>query len=113
MQKRWVWWVIGSFVTLLVTAGIVVGFFIDEPLRRYMERNLNNQLQGYTVRITALDFHVLGFSLDLENTLISQNAHPDSPVARFPLLSASVQWRELLSLRLVADFLIDHPTIDE
>jgi len=100
----------GSLVTLLVIIGIV-GFFIDEPLRRYMERNLNEKLQGYTVRLEGLDFHVFGFSLDLEDMVIVQKAHPDPPVARLPFLSASVQWRELLSLRLVADFLIDHPTV--
>jgi len=76
-----------------------------------MEANINDRLQGYSVRIERLDFHPIGLSLDLENFTIYQNAHPEPPVAHFPNLSASVQWKALLHGKLVADFELDDPTL--
>ncbi len=110
MQKRW----IGLAVLLAVPtlAVIAVRFFVDEPLRRTIERNMNQQLQGYTVRIRAVHFHPLDFSLDLIDSTVLQDAHPDPPVAHLPLLRASVHWRALLHRRLVADFLIDRPRLN-
>jgi hypothetical protein len=32
--------------------------------------------------VGALDFHPLGFALDLEEVVIAQNAHPDPPVGK-------------------------------
>lgn len=96
---------------ILVLLVLVLSFFVDEPLRKRMEANLNNRLKGYTVRIERLDFHPIGFSLDLENSTIFQNDHPDPPVAFIPNLSASVEWQGLLFGRLVADFQIDRPKI--
>ncbi len=75
-----------------------------------MERRLNSALRGYTVRIGALHFHPLDFSLDLEASTLFQDDDPRSPIAHIPKLTASVQWRALLAARLVADFEIDRPT---
>jgi Domain of Unknown Function (DUF748) len=103
-------WSAGIIAALLLVA-VVAAFFIDEPLRRRMESNLNNTLKGYTVRLGKLDFHPIGLSLDLEDATISQNEHPDPPVAHIPNLTASVQWRALLHGRVVAEFAIDNPRI--
>jgi uncharacterized protein involved in outer membrane biogenesis len=53
-------------VALLAVAAIVVSFFIDEPLRRYIEQQINAQLQSYTVRIGVLDCHSFSLSVDLK-----------------------------------------------
>ncbi|MBI2203520.1 MAG: hypothetical protein HYU41_06690 [Candidatus Rokubacteria bacterium] len=95
----------------LVVLAFVAAFFIDEPLRRSMEREVNNRLQGYTAKIAGLDFHPIGFSLDLESVTLHQDAHPDPPVATFPNITASVQWRALLRGALVADFRFDRPKL--
>lgn len=106
------WWVLaaGALVVLLVAAA-VAAFLLDEPLRGYLERQANANLDGYTVAIGALDFHPLGFSIDFEDLVVSQDAHPDPPVVRIPRLTASVQWRELLRARLVADFALERPAV--
>ena len=62
MRRWWIWG--AGAVALVVVAAVVASFFVDEPLRRSLERQLNARLQGYTVRIGALDFHPLGFSID-------------------------------------------------
>jgi hypothetical protein len=98
---------------LSVVAVTLVGLdhFLDEPLRRQTERRLNERLRGYTVTLRALDFHVVGGSLDLRDLTVVQNLNPDPPVARIPRLSASIQWRELVGGTVVADFLIDRPVL--
>jgi hypothetical protein len=111
MRQHPRWTVATAAAVSLVLLAYVVATFIDEPLRRRIERDLNAQLVGYQVRIERLDFHPLGFSWDLENSTIVQIARPDPPVASLPELSASVQWRALLSGRLVADFIFKRPKL--
>jgi Domain of Unknown Function (DUF748) len=109
-MRRWWIWLVGAAV-LLVGAAIVVSFFLDEPLRRSIERQMNARLQGYTVHIGALDLHPLRFSVDLQDVAIAQEAHPDPPIIRIPKLHASVQWRALLRARVVADVQVERPAI--
>ncbi|MGH7772793.1 MAG: DUF748 domain-containing protein, partial [Candidatus Binatia bacterium] len=109
MRRRLIWLAaIGTVFIALIT--VFVRFFVDEPLRQTIEGNVNKRLEGYTVRVRTLKFHPLGFSLDLIDSYVIQNAHPDPPVAHLPKLTAGVHWRALLNGRLVADFLIDRPT---
>src|SRR5687768_218145 len=103
MRRLWIW-LVGA-VAFLIVAAVAASFFIDEPLRRYVERQMNARLQGYTVRIGALDVHPLSFSVDVTDVSLTQDAHPDPPVVRIPALSAGVQWRALLSGTIVADAL--------
>jgi Domain of Unknown Function (DUF748) len=109
-MRRWWMWVAGA-VALVAVAAVVASFFIDEPLRRYLERQMNARLQGYTMHLGALDVHPFGFSVELEDVSITQDAHPDPPVARVPQLSASVQWRALLRARVVADVQVERPAL--
>jgi hypothetical protein len=95
----------------LVLLVIVASLLVDEPMRRAMEKNINQTLTGYTAAIRDLDFSLLGFSVTLHDVSISQDAHPRPPVAFIPRLKASVQWSELLKLKLVSDFKFDQPQI--
>jgi uncharacterized protein DUF748 len=106
------WLVAGSaLVVLLLVASVVALFFIDEPLRRYTEAKMNASLKGYTVTIGRLHFSPVNFSLDLRDTVVVQNQHPDPPVAKIDRLYASVHWRALLAGKVVGDILIDHPIV--
>jgi hypothetical protein len=110
-MRRQVFWIgltlgAGILTTLLV---VYVRSYVDEPLRRIVERNVNRSLTGYTVRVGALKLHPFSLSLDLVDSQIFQDAHPDPPVAHLPRLHAGVHWRALLNGRLVGDFLIDRP----
>lgn len=90
---------------------VIASFFVNEPMRRAMEKNINQRLTGYTAHIQDLDFNIFGFSVVLHNVTVSQNAYPNPPVALIPRLKASVQWSELLKLKLVSDFKFDQPQI--
>ncbi len=108
--RKALYWLAGAFLFLLLLI-VAASFLADEPLRKKMEADLNQRLKGYSVRVGRLDFHPIGLSLELERSVIYQNAHPDPPVAEIPYLSASIHWRALLSGRLVADFEIDKPKV--
>ncbi|HEY3304311.1 MAG TPA: DUF748 domain-containing protein [Candidatus Binatia bacterium] len=104
-------WTAALLGILILAVVVFVRFFLDEHLRQTIEQNVNSSLTGYTVRIDKLRFHPIGFSLELIDTTILQDAHPEPPVAHVPVLSASVHWRALLHGRLVSDFVIDRPKL--
>lgn len=106
-RSRWVLGGIALFVGLIVVAS----FSVDEPLRRYVERQMNERLEGYTARIDRLSFHPVGGSLTLYNLVIVQDAHPDPPVLHVESFDASVQWKALFFGRVVADFLVERPKV--
>lgn len=89
----------------------LLSFGLDEPIRRHIEQQMNASLVGYTAHIRALRYHPFNFAITLKDTSIVQDKHPEPPVADFPRLDASVHWRALLRLRLVADFRFDQPKI--
>ena len=108
-RRRWKWLVIPVAVVAVLV--IALDHFLDEPLRRQMERRLNAALEGYTVTLRGLDFHLIGGSVDLLDLVVVQELNPEPPVARIPKLSASIQWRELLRGTVVADFMVDRPEL--
>ncbi len=100
-----------------ITAALVIvlygaSYIFDEPLRSAMEKKLNNDLKGYTVRLPGLHVQPIGLSLTLKGLSISQKAHPDIPVVSFPVIKASVHWRTALSGKLVAEFMLDKPKVN-
>lgn len=104
-------WGVGIPVGLALVL-FVASFFLDEPLRRKMEKNINRDLKGYTVRLPKLHLQLLNLSLTLKEMTVLQEAHPDPPVVYFPVLRASIHWREIFSGKLVAEFRLDRPKIN-
>jgi hypothetical protein len=107
---KWLNIVLGVLAVLVLTV-IVASYAVDEPLRRTIERRMNERMKGYTARVAKLDFHPIGFSLDLRDVVLIQNANPDPPVMRIPRLQASVQWKEIIFGRVVADFRFVRPIL--
>jgi Domain of Unknown Function (DUF748) len=109
-RMRRTWWIGGALV-LVVALVYVVGVAIDEPMRRRMERDMNRQLKGYTVRIRALDLQPLDLGVELDDVIIIQQKHPEPPVAHLARVRAGVQWGALLHGRVVADLRVDRPRV--
>ena len=110
MRRTWWIWLMGSIAVLVIVA-FGLGVFINEPLRHYVERQLNTHLQGYTVHVGKLDLHPLRFSVELFDVSIIQDANPDPAIVYVPRLSSSVQWRALLSAHVVSDIVVERPKI--
>ncbi|HEU5264262.1 MAG TPA: hypothetical protein VFU34_06465, partial [Gaiellaceae bacterium] len=98
-------------VLVLLAAGLIVDRALDKPLRGIVERRLNETLVGYTAHVGRADFHLIGFALELEEVVVTQDAHPDPPVMTLPRLLMSVHWTDLAYGRLVADATFWSPTI--
>jgi hypothetical protein len=109
IRRRWVWLLGG----LALLTGLVYGVarFADEPLRRYMEAEVNRRLTGYTVQIGALHVRPWIGSLELRDATIAQDANPNPPVARVSRLVTRIDWRALLNRRVVADISFERPTV--
>lgn len=101
----------GLGLLALLALLIIAGFFIDEPLRAYMEAELNKTVKGYTFRIGKLDFHPAALSLDLEDVTVTQDKQPDPPVASLKRWSASMEWQALLHGRLVSSHQFERPIL--
>lgn len=99
--------VLGLLIALLACSGL----FLNEPLRRSIQNRMNASLDGYSAHLGGAHLQLLGGSVTLDDIVIRQVANPDPPLASIPRLRASVEWRELVFLRLVADFRIEKPRI--
>src|SRR5258708_24429573 len=100
IRRRWLF-LLGGLVLLTV---LVYGTarFADEPLRRYMEAEVNRRLTGYTAQIAALRVHPWTASVELRDATIAQDANPDPPVAQVARLVTRIDWRALLPLRALS-----------
>ena len=104
-------WGVGIPVALVLVL-YIASFFLDEPLRRITEEKINRDLKGYSVLLPVLHVQLIGLSSTLKGLTILQQAHPDPPIAYFPILKVSIHWREILSGRLVAELRLDQPKIN-
>jgi hypothetical protein len=109
IRRRW-GWLLGGLALLTVSA-YAAARFADEPVRRYMEAEVNRRLTGYTVQIAALHVHPWTASVELRDATITQDANPDPPVAQVGRLVTRIDWRALLHRRVVADISFERPTV--
>jgi len=107
-MKFMAWVAISILVIVLIAAAAL--FFIDEPLRAFIERQLNKHVEGYSFTVGKAHLYP-NLSLQIENAVMTQTKHPDPPVASIPKWHFSIQWRHVFSGVLVSDYLIDHPTL--
>ena len=107
---RLTFWLTGVVVSVLVLL-FVAAFFIDEPLRRYMVRTMNEKMVGYTIYIPGFDFNPFGFRFTFKDLTVMQDQHPNPPVMYYPIFRFSVDWWALLRANLVADAYLEKPLI--
>jgi hypothetical protein len=108
-RRRGSWLIAVVGLLAVLTYGVARG--LDEPVRQYMEREVNRRLTGYTVSIPALRIHPWALSIEFRDATIIQNANPDPPVTHIATLVTRVDWRALLHRRVVADITFDRPTV--
>src|SRR5215510_7734523 len=95
----------------LILIAVILDTAFDRRIRKIVERRMNENLVGYTARVGHANFHLYGLALVLDDTVVTQDAHPDPPVIAIPRLRFSVHWTDLLALKLVADAVFTRPVI--
>ncbi|PWB65762.1 MAG: hypothetical protein C3F14_05035, partial [Deltaproteobacteria bacterium] len=103
-------WGVGALAALLLVL-FIGSYFLDEPLRRTMERRINAPLKGYSVRLPGLHFQPIGLSLTLKGMTVFQQANPDPPIARFPVLHFGIHWTEILRGKVVGEVELERPEV--
>jgi hypothetical protein len=76
-----------------------------------MERRINAPLKGYSVRLPGLHFQPIGLSLTLKGMTVFQQANPEPPIARFPVLHFGISWREILRGKVVGEVEAERPEV--
>jgi len=108
MKKFLAWFAISVFVLFLLAGALL--FFIDEPLRAFIEHRLNSHVEGYHFTVGQAHLYP-NVSLEIRDLVMTQTEHPDPPVATIPRWHFSVQWRNIFSGVLVSDYLIERPVL--
>ena len=103
-------WVFGTLAVLAV-AVFVASYFLDPIVRAHVEATMNQKLVGYHTKLDHAHVQLLSGTLILNGLILKQNTHPNPPVADFPQMKFSVQWRELVTGHVVADVLLTHPRV--
>jgi hypothetical protein len=111
LTSRILGWVVGIPVILAIVL-YGASYLIDEPLRSNTEKKLHRDLKGYSVRLQAVHVQLIGLTATLTGLTVLQQAHPDPPIACFPIVKASIHWRGLLAGRLVGELMLDRPKIN-
>jgi len=100
-----------SAVVILLAAVFIISYFLDPIVRDRVENTMNQKLVGYHTRLSHAHVQLLNGSLILTGLVVTQNAHPNPPVADLPEMAFHIQWRELITGHVVADVLLTHPQV--
>jgi hypothetical protein len=103
-------WVCGT-LAVLALAVFIASYFLDPIVRARVEATMNQKLVGYHTKLSHAHVQLLSGTLILNGLVLKQNTHPNPPVADFPQMKFSVQWREIFTGHVVADVLLTHPRV--
>ncbi len=98
-----------ALVVLLVP--IFADALIAAPMRTWVERKLNSELDGYTVELARVRPHLWRMAFELDDLVLTQDTHPDPPVGTFAALEFSVDLRALLRFKVVGDLRLERPEV--
>jgi Domain of Unknown Function (DUF748) len=107
-SKRRISW-IAAVLAALVFVLIIAANSASPIIRAHVENTMNRSLVGYKTRLQSARLRFFDGTLFLYGLNVVQNAHPAPPVITIPMLRISIQWRELLWGKVVADCLISQP----
>jgi Domain of Unknown Function (DUF748) len=102
---------IAAVLVALILAVTLGSYLFDGPLRRELEKKMNANLHGYSVRLGHAHAGLFGLSLFLSDLVVRQQANPEPPVAVIPYLHLSIEWPQLLRRHLVGDAFFRQPSI--
>ena len=105
---KWLWWLAVPLGVLLVIAVAVL--FIDEPLRAYAERELNQRFRLISCTLGILTY-IRSVCPWIRTLTVSQKITLIRRWRTISKIQGSLQWSAMFSGRIVTDQVIDHPVI--
>jgi hypothetical protein len=109
--RHWLLTWVGGIFAILIVSLFVASFFLDDMIRSRTQAAMNQKLTGYHVVLAHAHLQLVGGRLTLDGLKIVQHAHPHPAIAEVPSLRFHIEWKELLSRRVVADVLLSHPKV--
>jgi hypothetical protein len=104
-RHRLLWW--AGLLLASVFVGLFIGsFFLDDIIRARTQATMNQKLKGYHVALGHAHLQLVGGGLTLSDIKIILRAHPRPPIADIAVMRFHIEWKELLSRRVVADLLL-------
>ncbi len=103
--------ILAGLALVALLALIFADALIAAPMRTWVERKLNSELDGYTVQLARVRPHLWRMAFELEDLVLTQDTHPDPPVGTFAALEFSVDLRALLRFKVVGDLRLERPEI--
>jgi hypothetical protein len=103
-------WLAGAIACPLMVV-FIASFFFDGIVRSRIEASMNRSLKGYHVTLAHAHLQLLTLRLTLDGLTIAQQAHPIPPIGDLPLVRFRIEWKELLSGRVVANVGLWNPKI--
>jgi hypothetical protein len=102
---------LAAALLLAVAALVCADTLLAGPVRTWAERTVNSNLKGYTVRINRARPRIYKLGLALDGLVLTQNSHPDPPVADFAALEFTLQWSQLVRFKVGADLTLRRPAL--
>lgn len=85
--------------------------FLEEPVRRWFVKAINEPLDGYTIGLAEVGIHPLTASLSLHGLVVIQDATPELPIVAIRRIDGTIDWRALLSGARVVSVEVDRPVV--
>lgn len=109
--RRWAWLTAGVILVLLVVGVLLISIRVEEPLRHRIEQEINQPLEDYSIAIGRLDIHPLSASVTLEDLKVWKDDLPDPALVEVPRLDGRLDWRALLSGKVVVSLRVERPAL--
>jgi hypothetical protein len=104
------WWA-GVILASVFVALFIISFFLDDIIRARTQAAMNQKLKGYHVALGHAHLQLVGGRLTLSEIKIIQQAHPRPAIANIGIMRFHIEWKELVSRRVVADVLLWRPQL--
>jgi hypothetical protein len=113
VMNRWLkglLWVAGT-ISLLAIIVLMLSALLNEPLRAFFEKRINENLKGYHIKLADVDVRPFDLSVVLQGVTLVQEKYPEPPLVDFEFVDFGLHWRAMLSGRIVGDVALKRPKL--
>lgn len=107
-RRRWIWWVLGSLVMILVAARLSLSYFVT----RYVNRVLAD-IPGYTGSIHDIDIRLYRGAYVIDSLKIFKlSGNQRIPFVNIPVSDLSIEWHALFEGSIVGEAVFRDPVLN-